>query len=88
MCKIKKEENKMSREIKLRHSSHGIGVNFYNRNEEENYKAIIASIKPLVSSKTSLGISDIKWDLDNMKLGHTDPDANKLLKKIKLTLVH
>jgi hypothetical protein len=77
----------MSNVIKLRHSSHGIGVNFYNRSEEENYKEIIASIKPLVSSSTSLSISDIKWDLDNMKLGHSDPAANKLLKKIKLDLV-
>ncbi len=78
----------MSTNIKLKYTDKGIGVNFYNTLEEDNYKEIIESIKPLVSSKTSLGISDVKWDLDNMKLGHADPRANSLLKKITLTLVH
>jgi len=78
----------MSNTIKLKYSDKGIGVNFYNANEEDNYNEIIESIKPLVSSKTSLGISDVKWDLDNMKLGHTDPAANNLLKKITLRLEH
>jgi len=78
----------MSNTIKLKHSNQGIGVNFYNTKEEMNYNAIIESIKPLVSSKTSLSISDIKWDLDNMALGHSDPTANKLLKQVTLSLVH
>lgn len=78
----------MSNIIKLKCTDKGIGVNFYNTNEENNYKEIIESIKPLVSSKISLGISDVKWDLDNMKLGHNDPTANCLLKKITLQLEH
>jgi len=78
----------MSNTIKLKYSDKGIGVNFYNANEEDNYNEIIESIKPLVSSKTLLGISDVKWDLDNMKLGHNDPAANSLLKKITLRLEH
>lgn len=78
----------MSNIIKLKYTDKGIGVNFYNSNEEDNYNEIIESIKPLVSSKTSLSISDVKWDLDNMKLGHTDPTANSLLKKITLRLQH
>lgn len=78
----------MSNVIKLKYTDKGIGVNFYNKNEEENYKEIIESIKPEVSSKVSLSVSDVKWDLDNMKLGHTDPKANSLLKKIKLKLEH
>lgn len=78
----------MSNIINLKYTDKGIGVNFYNANEEDNYKEIIESIKPLVSSKISLGISDVKWDLDNMKLGHSDPEVNSLLKKIKLHLTH
>ena len=78
----------MSNNIKLKYTDKGIGVNFYNTHEEDNYKEIIASIKPLVSSKVSLGISDIKWDLDNMKLGHSDPTVNSLLKKVNLRLEH
>jgi len=78
----------MSNIIKLKHSDEGIGVNFYNQNEEKNYTAIIESIKPLVSSNTPLSISDITWDLDNMKLGHSDPTANNLLKKVSLRLEH
>ena len=78
----------MSNIIKLKYTDKGIGVNFYNANEEDNYNEIIASIKPLVSSKISLGISDVKWDLDNMKLGHSDSTVNSLLKKITLRLEH
>ena len=78
----------MSNIITLKYTDKGIGVNFYNTYEENNYKEIIESIKPLVSSKTSLGISDVIWDLDNMKLGHNDPTANGLLKKITLRLQH
>ncbi len=78
----------MSNIIKLKHSDEGIGVNFYNQKEEKNYNAIIESIKPLVSSKTPLSISDVTWDLDNMKLGHSDPTANSLLKKVSLRLEH
>lgn len=78
----------MSNEIKLKYTDKGIGVNFYNKTEEDNYKEIIESIKPKVSSKVSLSASDVQWDLDNMKLGHTDPIANSLLKKIKLKLEH
>lgn len=77
----------MSNLIKLKYTDKGIGVNFYNIKEEENYKAIISSIIPLVSSKVSLGLADVKWDLDNMKLGHKDPIANKLLNKVELKLV-
>ncbi len=77
----------MSNIIKLKYSDKGIGVNFYNSKEENNYKEIIESIKPQVSSKVSLGISDVKWDLDNMKLGHNDSNANKLLNNITLKLV-
>lgn len=77
----------MSNTIKLKYTDKGIGVNFYNTKEEENYKDIINHIKPLVSNKVSLGLSDIKWDLDNMKLGHKDPTANKLLKSVSLQLV-
>lgn len=77
----------MSNIIKLRYTDKGIGVNFYNSKEEANYKEIINSIKPLVSKKVSLGVADVKWDLDNMKLGHKDPAANKLLKNISLQLV-
>lgn len=77
----------MSNIIKLKYTDKGIGVNFYNDSEEDNYKEIINSIKPLVSNNISLGLSDVKWDLDNMKLGHSDPEANKLLKKISLQLV-
>lgn len=78
----------MSNIIKLKYTDKGIGVNFYNACEEDNYKEIIESIKPLVSSKILLGISDVKWDLDNMKLGHSDPTVNCLLKKITLRLEH
>lgn len=78
----------MSNIIKLKHSSEGIGVNFYNQKEEKNFNALIESIKPLVPSKTPLSIADVKWDLDNMKLGHKDPVANSLLKKIDLRLEH
>jgi hypothetical protein len=78
----------MSNIIKLKHSDQGIGVNFYNSKEEKNYNAIIESIKPLVSGKTSLGVTDITWDLDNMELGHHDPTADSLLKKVTLKLVH
>jgi len=77
----------MSNIIKLKYSDKGIGVNFYNSKEENNYKEIIESIKPQVSNKVSLGISDVKWDLDNMKLGHNDSNANKLLNNITLKLV-
>lgn len=78
----------MSNIIKLKHTNQGIGVNFYNAKEEQNYNEIIESIKPLVSDNTSLDIADITWDLDNMKLGHNDPTANTLLKQIKLKLQH
>lgn len=78
----------MSNIIKLKHSDAGIGVNFYNDKEEKNYNAIIQSIKPLVSSKTPLSISDVTWDLDNMQLGHSDPKANSLLKQVTLQLEH
>lgn len=78
----------MSNIIKLKHTNQGIGVNFYNAKEEKNYNEIIESIKPLVPDNTSLDIADIKWDLDNMKLGHKDPTANTLLKQIKLKLQH
>ena len=78
----------MSNIIKLKYTDRGIGVNFYNENEKDNYNALIESIKPLVSSKTPLGISDVTWDLDNMELGHIDPTANSLLKKITLRLEH
>ena len=78
----------MSNIIKLKYTDKGIGVNFYNANEEDNYKEIIESIKPLVSSKAQLGISDVTWDLDNMKLGHNDPAVNSLLKKITLRIQH
>ncbi len=78
----------MSTNIKLKYTDKGIGVNFYNTFEEENYKEIILSIKPLVSRKVSLGLSDVKWDLDNMTLGHSDPKVNKLLNKITLELQH
>lgn len=78
----------MSNIIKLKHSNQGIGVNFYNTNEEKNYNALIESIKPLVPSKTPLSISDVTWDLDNMKLGHSDPTTNNLLKSITLRLEH
>ena len=78
----------MSNIIKLKYTDKGIGVNFYNAYEEDNYNEIIESIKPLVSSKISLGISDVKWDLDNMKLGHSDSTVNGLLKKITLRLEH
>lgn len=78
----------MSNTIKLKYTDKGIGVNFYNTKEENNYKEIIESIKPLVSKQTLLGISDVKWDLDNMKLGHSDPTANKLLKKVSLRIEH
>ncbi|MBN2793769.1 MAG: hypothetical protein JXR88_00080 [Clostridia bacterium] len=77
----------MSNIIKLKYTDKGIGVNFYNDSEENNYKEIINSIKPLVSNNISLGLSDVKWDLDNMKLGHADPVANNLLKKISLQLI-
>ncbi|MCH4890078.1 hypothetical protein EZV73_21035 [Acidaminobacter sp. JC074] len=77
----------MSNVIKLRYTDKGIGVNFYNSKEEKHYKEIIETIKPQVSSKVSLGISDVKWDLDNMTLGHSDKAANKLLKKVALKLV-
>ena len=76
----------MSNIIKLKHTNKGIGVNFYNDSEEKNYQEIIESIKPLVPSNISLGLSDVKWDLDNMKLGHKNPEANNLLKKITLEL--
>lgn len=78
----------MSNTITLKYTDKGIGVNFYDAGEENNYKEIIESIKPLVSNQTPLGLSDIHWDLDNMKLGHKDPAANKLLKKINLTIQH
>lgn len=78
----------MTNIIKLKYSDKGIGVNFYNTKEEDNYKEIIESIKPLVSFDTPLGLSDVKWDLDNMQLGHKDPKANSLLKKISLRLEH
>lgn len=78
----------MSNTIKLKYTDKGIGVNFYNSREEDNYNEIIESIKPMVSSQTSLSISEVKWDLDNMTLGHTDPKANSLLRKISLQLEH
>lgn len=78
----------MSTTIKLRYTDKGIGVNFYNDKEEKNYKAIINHIRPLVPNKVSLGVADVTWDLDNMKLGHKDPVANQLLKKISLQLEH
>lgn len=78
----------MSNIIKLKHTDKGIGVNFYNSYDENNYKEIIESIKPLVSNKVSLSISDVKWDLDNMQLRHADPTANSLLKKVILRLEH
>jgi len=78
----------MSNIIKLKYTDKGIGVNFYNTNEEANYKEIMNSIKPLVSNKVSLGLSDVKWDLDNMKLGHKDPTVNSLLKKVTLRIEH
>ncbi|MBN2898681.1 MAG: hypothetical protein JXO44_07895 [Clostridia bacterium] len=76
----------MSNIIKLKASTEGIGVNFYNEKAEKNFNEIIESIKPLVSSQTSLSMSDVRWDLDNMKLGHSDPIADSLLKKIELRL--
>lgn len=76
----------MSNVIRLRHSEKGIGVNFLNEHEEENYNEIIESIKPLVSEEISLSAADVKWDLDNMHLGHTDPLANQLLKNFTLQL--
>ena len=76
----------MSKTLRLKYSNKGIGVNFYSTIEENNYHAIIESIKPFVTNDTSLGMSDIKWDLDNMKLGHNDPTANMLLEKITLRL--
>ncbi|MCK8060303.1 MULTISPECIES: hypothetical protein [unclassified Fusibacter] len=78
----------MSNIIKLKYTDKGIGVNFSNTHEEENYKEIIEHIKPLVPKNILLGASDVKWDLDNMKLGHTDPTANRLLKQISLELEH
>jgi len=78
----------MTNTIKLRYTDKGIGVNFYNTKEEDNYKAIIKEIKPMVSKAVSLGQSDVTWDLDNMTLGHKDPIANKLLKKINLSIEH
>lgn len=72
--------------IKLKYSDKGIGVNFLNETEEVHYKEMIETIKPLVSSQVALGIADVKWDLDNMKLGHTDPTANTLLGQITLQL--
>jgi len=78
----------MSANIKLRHTDKGIGVNFYNESEEKVYKAIIKSVKSLVAEDVSLGLSDITWDLDNMRLGHKDPKANKILNNISLQLVH
>lgn len=78
----------MSNIIKLKHSSQGIGVNFYNQQEEKNFNALIESIKPLVPGKTPLSVADVEWDLDNMKLSHRDPVANNLLKKIDLRLEH
>lgn len=76
----------MTNIIKLKYTDKGIGVNFYNDKEEKNYKEIMNEIKPQLSGKVSLGISDVKWDLDNMKLGHSDPKANSLLKRISLQL--
>lgn len=78
----------MSNVIKLKYTDKGIGVNFLDQHEEDNYKEIIRSIEPLVPAKAKLGISDVKWDLDNMKLGHKDPVANNLLKNISLTIEH
>ncbi len=76
----------MSNVIRLKHSEKGIGVNFLNEHEEDNYKEIIESIKPLVSEEISLSAADVKWDLDNMELGHSDPVANQLLKNFTLQL--
>lgn len=78
----------MSTIIKLKHSDAGIGVNFYNDKEEKNYNKIIEFVKSSVSSKTPLSMTDVEWDLDNMTLGHSDPKADTLLKKITLTLEH
>lgn len=78
----------MSTIIKLKHSDAGIGVNFYNDKEEKNYNKIIEFVKSSVSNKTPLSMTDVEWDLDNMTLGHSDPSANKLLKKITLRLEH
>lgn len=76
----------MSNTIKLKHTNKGIGVNFYNDTEEKHYKEIIETIKPLVPSNISLGLSDVQWDLDNLKLGHKNPEADNLLKKITLKI--
>jgi coproporphyrinogen III oxidase len=78
----------MSTIIKLKHSDAGIGVNFYNDKEEKNYNKIIEFVKSSVSSKTPLSMTDVEWDLDNMTLGHSDPKADTLLKKITLRLEH
>ncbi|MEA1976123.1 MAG: hypothetical protein U9N10_11440 [Bacillota bacterium] len=76
----------MSNILRLKYTDKGIGVNFYNLAEEKNYHEIIENIKPFVANDTSLEMSDIKWDLDNMILGHNDPTANILLEKINLRL--
>lgn len=78
----------MSNTIKLKYTDKGIGVNFYNDHEADNYKEIINTIKPMVSKEISLKQSDVTWDLDNMTLGHKDPTANKLLKNIHLSIEH
>lgn len=77
----------MADTIRLKYSDKGIGVNFFNEKEEKLYKDIIHHIQPMVSEDVKLGISDITWDLDNMKLGHKNPKANQLLNKISLQLV-
>lgn len=76
----------MSNVIRLKHVEKGIGVNFLNEREEEHYKEIIESIKPLVSQEISLSVADVTWDLDNMHLGHPDPAVNRLLSLITLQL--
>ncbi len=76
----------MSNVIKLKYVNEGIGVNFLNEKEEVHYKEIIDSIKPQVSEEVSLDMVTVKWDLDNMILGHSDPKANQLLAKITLQL--
>lgn len=76
----------MSNIIKLKYVNKGIGVNFLNESEEKHYQEIIEAIKPQLPEQIALGLADVRWDLDNMRLGHADPKANQLLQNIELQL--
>jgi hypothetical protein len=76
----------MSNTIQLKYVNKGIGVNFLNDKEERHYQEIIESLKSQLPTQIALGVADVKWDLDNMRLGHSNPVANRLLQHITLQL--